>query len=999
MNEDSERKSLHSNRSELSKSAFIQSIISANKNKKFIKDKVMIEFVKLEVNSKDEDDKIKELVTEEIREASPNDFGYFTLFHTGAENKIENKKEYLKVDNMVEHLNELKMNGQRIFSNKIDVILHFAREENNSYSDLLLVDVNELKEKQNKTRGLTSKTITKKETMFENGGEELIKNTHNSYIYEKQMKMLDEDKLNSALEINKDYKNVKEIYEIQLVKKLIQKYEKVKNLQLEGDYSQRLSHMSVYEELKKSSEKIIEDYEEASNKYYGKSLRLKNKEYNNKIKKNLYKFMESIIIKTKETEQKVSNIQKSLSFLNWKQKICELVNIWDLFNCNGIDVKFSFKYLILYKFFNLRSQSKQTGKKFLESIENKIIKSIKVKESYPIMSFSENEFARLVLDIIISILLLYSLFTVPYRLFLEADTPMFILLEKFVDMYFYIDIMLNFRTSYKDKYNNDIYDVGKIMNRYFTGMFLIDFISSIPWSILFLDYIKLSYAIKVIIHVTKILRVIRLIPILNKLEQIKGLANYIRMSKLLLIYCLLIHWMGCALYYFLIYSILFDQGSETCYITNFDHSKKNMTSLCAYIFMFFQASYIIPGQYSQYAVSASQLVPAKEYLCLIIEYLLGQGISAYIFGGMTNIIQNLDQGKNFFTEKTDLLREHMLFYEINGYIQNDIRVYYDYLWQRHKDHIYGKSHFSLLSKSLRERFELLNLKTNEIFLAKFYKLGNYKLIGDILMNLKKIVLFPYEILYEEGGVAPGIYIVLNGDIKLENKLISNIGLESFSVSYSEVMSKYETNKKEKGSSLHEELGEKYCKIFPLMAAFIKTGRTYRRCYSTDFTDLLFLTLQSFDELISCFPIAMHSLKLEIMQESENNKLLENKDVFEMISRHSCRSIGSYYESSYDKLNIWIPIPIPISQIKLSQNYVESFVSKVRRQWRDIIITGDLNICLRSILIIDIIKSVKGLENSKKNEIVKKVAQSNDPLDQLKIISNNLEELVNELMIL
>ena len=75
MNELSDRKSLYSNISELSNTNFIQSIKSASIKKNLMKDKVMQEFVKLEINTKDEDEKNINLVTDEIREASPNDFG------------------------------------------------------------------------------------------------------------------------------------------------------------------------------------------------------------------------------------------------------------------------------------------------------------------------------------------------------------------------------------------------------------------------------------------------------------------------------------------------------------------------------------------------------------------------------------------------------------------------------------------------------------------------------------------------------------------------------------------------------------------------------------------------------------------------------------------------------------------------------------------------------------------------------------------------------------
>jgi len=80
--------------------------------------------------------------------------------------------------------------------------------------------------------------------------------------------------------------------------------------------------------------------------------------------------------------------------------------------------------------------------------------------------------------------------------------------------------------------------------------------------------------------------------------------------------------------------------------------------------------------------------------------MIGQAISATIFGSMASLIKNLDQGQDMFSSKMDYINEHLRYYNIPEEICEDIRQYYDYIWLRHRELIYGKKHFEHLSKKL-----------------------------------------------------------------------------------------------------------------------------------------------------------------------------------------------------------------------------------------------------------------------------------------------------------
>jgi hypothetical protein len=69
---------------------------------------------------------------------------------------------------------------------------------------------------------------------------------------------------------------------------------------------------------------------------------------------------------------------------------------------------------------------------------------------------------------------------------------------------------------------------------------------------------------------------------------------------------------------------------------------------------------------------------------------------------MASLIKNLDVGHDMYTTKMDIINEHLRHYQISEQLQHDIRQYYEYIWIRHRDLIYGKKHYSKIAKNLEE---------------------------------------------------------------------------------------------------------------------------------------------------------------------------------------------------------------------------------------------------------------------------------------------------------
>lgn len=79
------------------------------------------------------------------------------------------------------------------------------------------------------------------------------------------------------------------------------------------------------------------------------------------------------------------------------------------------------------------------------------------------------------------------------------------------DFLFLIDIAVQFRTTYFSVEGEEVRDWKKIAKRYFKGMFFIDFIATIPWSLTPIDSLKL-------LKIFKVTRITRFTKVIQKLE-------------------------------------------------------------------------------------------------------------------------------------------------------------------------------------------------------------------------------------------------------------------------------------------------------------------------------------------------------------------------------------------------------------------------------------------------------------------------------------------------
>ena len=123
-------------------------------------------------------------------------------------------------------------------------------------------------------------------------------------------------------------------------------------------------------------------------------------------------------------------------------------------------------------------------------------------------------------------LLIFTSFVIPYRLaFVDEETTQWIVIYYCIDLFFLVDLVICFFTSYRDEYRQvDVVSHKKICRNYLTGWFLIDLMSVFPFDAILTNSGGNSNANSLlrVARIGKIYKIIRLFRLLRILKLVKS---------------------------------------------------------------------------------------------------------------------------------------------------------------------------------------------------------------------------------------------------------------------------------------------------------------------------------------------------------------------------------------------------------------------------------------------------------------------------------------------
>ena len=327
-----------------------------------------------------------------------------------------------------------------------------------------------------------------------------------------------------------------------------------------------------------------------------------------------------------------------------------------------------------------------------------------------------------------------------------------------IDLFFFIDIALNFCTSFREE-GTEITDRRMITRHYFRTMFTIDLLANFPLDAIILlalgDFEIHNTSLVLLIRMLQLLRIVRLIFIIHRWEdQIWAYSGYIRIGKFLLVIITFIHWIACAWFF----------------IAFFDHFPADSWVVRAGIETADTTTQYIRSLYWTIAtmttVGYGDITPKRdiEYIFTIVVMMLGASMYAFMIGNIASLFSNLDAAKAHFRNRIDAVSKYLHAKRVPNHLNEQVRNYYEYIWARHR----GVRHEELLDDLPAPfRLDILHHITRELLeKVPLFVYASPALRNVLLMALKAQTYAPGVFIIRDGEVGKEIFFVSHGKLEI-----------------------------------------------------------------------------------------------------------------------------------------------------------------------------------------------------------------------------------------
>jgi len=361
-------------------------------------------------------------------------------------------------------------------------------------------------------------------------------------------------------------------------------------------------------------------------------------------------------------------------------------------------------------------------------------------------------------DLLILILILISCGLIPFQIaFRHAAYKFGSEIIYFIDLFFLIDIFLNFFTSYR---HQGVEVTGKhhTARHYLKTVFIVDLIANLPLDAFFLfsnDIQIHGISLILILRVFRLLRIVRLFVIFRRWQDLSWTnSGYLRIIKFLATIMLLIHWIACAWFLvpfienfpknsWVVISGIKDAGPITQYVRSLYWAIVTMTT-----------------------VGYGDITPHRniEYVFTIVVMLIGASTYAFIIGNIASLFSNLDSARAGFFNKIDAISQYLRARQAPRNLTEQVRNYYEYLWSQHR----GVKEDTLFDDlPVQFRLDILRYLTRDLLdRVPLFRYCSPALRNALLMTLKPQTFAPNVYIARQGELGKEIYFLSRGTVEI-----------------------------------------------------------------------------------------------------------------------------------------------------------------------------------------------------------------------------------------
>ncbi|KAI1294767.1 Cyclic nucleotide-gated cation channel subunit A [Halotydeus destructor] len=319
------------------------------------------------------------------------------------------------------------------------------------------------------------------------------------------------------------------------------------------------------------------------------------------------------------------------------------------------------------------------------------------------------------------------------------------------DLLYIMDIVVNARTGYLEQ-GLLVRDSNKLLINYLGSRKLkFDLLSLLPTDLFYaitgtecLEHIPCP----VIVRLNRLLKAYRLLEYFDRTETRTNFPNAFRITKLIFIILVVIHWNGC-FYFAMSYYIGF--GTDKWVYNN----TESPTLAHQYIYCFY---------WSTLTLTAIGEVPVpvrdSEYLFVIVDFLIGVLIFATIVGNVGSMITNMNAARAEFLARMDAVKQYMEFRKVSKQLEKRVIKWFDYLWSN-KQSLDEEAVTSILPDKLKAEIAI-HVHLDTLKKVKLFQDQEAGLLVQLVLKLRLQVFSPGDYICRKGDVGKEMYIVKRG---------------------------------------------------------------------------------------------------------------------------------------------------------------------------------------------------------------------------------------------
>ena len=227
-------------------------------------------------------------------------------------------------------------------------------------------------------------------------------------------------------------------------------------------------------------------------------------------------------------------------------------------------------------------------------------------------------------------------------------------IEILFSIVFCVDICMNFFRPL-EKYGKLVWDMKKIAKEYLRGWFVLDFLSSLPFDLMFISKTHDSRDLSRVIAGLGLLRLLRMYRVRRMMSEFERNSNLPYLVLLSIKFALLIglaaHWSACLLYYI----ARIQEFNENTWVYAVDPELPNM----AFYDVYTTALYWSVVTLTTVGYGDISPVSTSERAVAMVVMIMNMGVTAYILGNVTQLVTKEDATIMAFRDHSGALQRFM----------------------------------------------------------------------------------------------------------------------------------------------------------------------------------------------------------------------------------------------------------------------------------------------------------------------------------------------------